>query len=160
MSDCFEPVKNCFELFGFDFVVDEQLKCWLIEANMSPACARRDGQEWLASLLEDMSDGMVNLIEEKVVRNMQATGHVLTGKLADKAASIRNGVDLKGWRKVSLQGELRRVPDDHGISPESIVASSKTPCKPRSKSKLLRQKNHKSAGGKLEDYMRSIKGGN
>lgn len=37
--DEFESAKNSFELFGFDFVVDEELKCWLLEANMSPACA-------------------------------------------------------------------------------------------------------------------------
>ena len=95
---------------------------------------------------------MVNLIEEKVLRNMQASGQVLSGKLGEKLSSMRDGVDLKGWRKASLQGDLRSQPvADHGKSTESIVASSKTPCKPRSKSKLLRQKNQKSAGGKLED---------
>ena len=41
MADVFENKANSFELFGFDFVIDEDLKCWLIEANMSPACATR-----------------------------------------------------------------------------------------------------------------------
>ena len=43
MTEVFENKSNSFELFGFDFVIDENLKCWLIEANMSPACANRQG---------------------------------------------------------------------------------------------------------------------
>lgn len=30
-----------FQLFGFDFMVDEELKVWLIEVNGAPACAQR-----------------------------------------------------------------------------------------------------------------------
>lgn len=41
MTEVFENRPNCFELYGFDFVIDQNLKCWLIEANMSPACANR-----------------------------------------------------------------------------------------------------------------------
>ena len=43
-ADSFEQNKNAFELFGLDFVIDEDMKTWLIEANMSPACAQREGQ--------------------------------------------------------------------------------------------------------------------
>merc|ERR1711959_58703 len=32
-----EPAKGQFELFGLDFVLDEQLKPWLIEVNTNPA---------------------------------------------------------------------------------------------------------------------------
>jgi len=43
MQEVFEHKPHCFELFGLDFVIDQNLKCWLIEANMSPACAQRRG---------------------------------------------------------------------------------------------------------------------
>jgi D-alanine-D-alanine ligase-like ATP-grasp enzyme len=29
-------VKNCFELFGYDFMIDENFKVYLIEANTNP----------------------------------------------------------------------------------------------------------------------------
>jgi hypothetical protein len=29
-------VKNCFELFGYDFMIDEDFRVYLIEANTNP----------------------------------------------------------------------------------------------------------------------------
>ena len=41
MAEVIESRQNSFELYGFDFVVDKDLRLWLIEVNMSPACAER-----------------------------------------------------------------------------------------------------------------------
>ena len=37
VQDSFEYKRGCFELYGFDIMVDEDFNCWLIEVNSSPA---------------------------------------------------------------------------------------------------------------------------
>lgn len=70
---------NCFELFGFDFVIDRKFKCWLIEANMSPACAERT--PWLTEALDDMADGMLSIVEKKILMHGSFNGEL--GKKAE-----------------------------------------------------------------------------
>lgn len=37
--DMFVPYKhaNCFEMFGFDVLIDEEMVPWLLEVNLTPA---------------------------------------------------------------------------------------------------------------------------
>jgi hypothetical protein len=102
--------SNCFELFGLDFVIDEELKCWLIEVNMSPACAERKGQTWLRSMTEDMADGMLNLIENKILVDMASKNLDFKGPVEEKLNQIKKGsfsVDLKNWEKIKVNQAFR-----------------------------------------------------
>ncbi len=79
ISENVENRSNNFELYGFDFVIDSKLGCWLIEANMSPACAERT--PWLTEMLDDMSDGLLSILEKKIVMTNNFNGDL--GKIAD-----------------------------------------------------------------------------
>jgi len=84
------------------------LKCWLIEANMSPACAHRRGQEWLTEMTEDMADGMLNIIEQKIIKNMASQQVEYNGALAEKITECRAGnlrADIKGWDRLVFEGQ-------------------------------------------------------
>jgi len=37
VQDIVNNRKNSFEFFGYDFMVDDELKVWLIEVNSSPS---------------------------------------------------------------------------------------------------------------------------
>lgn len=42
VQDIVNNRKNSFEFFGYDFIVDEDLRVWLIEVNSSPSMDSKD----------------------------------------------------------------------------------------------------------------------
>ena len=60
VQDQLEHKQGCFELFGFDIILDTLFNPWLLEVNLSPACAER--VSWLSEKLQDMSDGLLNIV--------------------------------------------------------------------------------------------------
>jgi hypothetical protein len=55
---------NVFELFGYDFIIDEDFRLWLLEVNTNPYLGM--GNEWMKSLVPQMMDDLVKLIVDPV----------------------------------------------------------------------------------------------
>jgi D-alanine-D-alanine ligase-like ATP-grasp enzyme len=51
--------RNCFELFGYDFILDEDFNVWLIEVNTNPCI--EESSSILKMYLPRMIDDMVKL---------------------------------------------------------------------------------------------------
>ena len=49
-----------------DFILDYKLNPWLIEVNLSPACAERT--DWLTEMLDNYTDGLLDILEAKLLK--------------------------------------------------------------------------------------------
>jgi hypothetical protein len=56
--------KHCFELFGYDFILDEGLTPWLIEVNTNPSL--EESGKLLSMLLPRMLNDLFKLTVDKV----------------------------------------------------------------------------------------------
>ena len=156
MAEVMEHNSNSFELFGLDFVIDQDLRCWLIEANMSPACAERKTQQWLSDMTADMADGMINIIEDKIVKQLAAHKTEYNGPLKEKIEnSGKTAVDIKNWELMSqdLAAEEACRSRPHGLR-----AQRQSFVKPKTLSFFQTQPKFKSPFQKLQFEELEIQG--
>ncbi|XP_043840024.1 tubulin--tyrosine ligase [Dromiciops gliroides] len=76
---CIEPAISTkhlhyqsFQLFGFDFMVDEELKVWLIEVNGAPACAQKLYAELCQGIVDIAISSVFPLADTLQKQNQQA----------------------------------------------------------------------------------------
>ena len=60
-----EQKNCCFEVYGFDIVLDEDLEPWVIEVNLSPACNERT--PWLKQMLNDSCTDLLRHIQSRIL---------------------------------------------------------------------------------------------
>lgn len=56
--------KHVFELFGYDFLIDEDFRVWLIEVNTNPYFGIAN--EYIADLLPKMIDDFTKLVVDPI----------------------------------------------------------------------------------------------
>jgi hypothetical protein len=75
-----------FEVYGFDLILDEQLRPWVIEVNLSPACNERT--DWLTKMVDDMTLDLLSHVEQRIL--MQSDADLDGGEAKDKPKRIAN----------------------------------------------------------------------
>jgi hypothetical protein len=93
-SQVIDARPNCFEVYGFDFMLDNTGDPWLLEVNLSPGCVERT--TWLTEMLDRKADGLFDLIEKKM------------GKVQDDfTTGMKNHLRAKktqtGWKQIHQQ---------------------------------------------------------
>jgi len=58
--------KNVFELFGFDFLLDEDFRIWLIECNTNPFLGTPC--EFMKELVPNMINDMIKIVVDPVCK--------------------------------------------------------------------------------------------
>lgn len=57
---------NVFELFGFDFLLDEEFRVWLIECNYNPHLGVPN--QYMKTLVPNMIDDMLKIVLDPVLK--------------------------------------------------------------------------------------------
>lgn len=70
--------KSCFELFGYDFILDEDFNLWLIEVNTNPCL--EESSNLLKMLLPRMIEDMLQLTVDKLFTQDELLKHRKKGK--------------------------------------------------------------------------------
>eukprot|EP01041_Mallomonas_annulata_P008581 gene8581-17702_t len=59
--------KHCFEMYGYDIIIDQDLKPWLLEVNASPSLSANTREDYL--MKTEMLHGMLDVVDmEQVLR--------------------------------------------------------------------------------------------
>lgn len=61
--------ENCFELFGFDFLLDEDFRIWLIEVNFNPFLGTPN--DYMTVLVPHMIEDMLKIVLDPVIKPRQ-----------------------------------------------------------------------------------------
>jgi hypothetical protein len=98
--------EGCFELFGFDFLLDAREKVYLLEANLNPAC-NAERNPVLKQESEEMTKSMIALVtesrpSEKWVRLYGASSTLDSASETGEANSSPSEMEIKPYYQYQL----------------------------------------------------------
>ena len=85
--------KQCFELFGFDFLLDEDFRMWLIEINTNPA---------LFTDTQVQKDMLPKLVDDQIKLALQLHANPSGEAKMDGAKEVRQFLDGDGLKALQL----------------------------------------------------------
>lgn len=113
VQDIVNNRKNSFEFFGYDFMVDEELRVWLIEVNSSPSMDTKNQpvlQHLVKSVLHDLAKVVIDGRKNK---NADKGGFEIAYKAKNEVLRPKNNMtcDLKvdGYRLLRPQQSLEQI---------------------------------------------------
>jgi hypothetical protein len=53
--------KHCFELYGYDLIIDSDLRPWLLEVNASPSLSANTNEDY--AMKTEMLHGMLDIVD-------------------------------------------------------------------------------------------------
>lgn len=99
--------ERSFEIFGFDILLDENFKPWLLEVNLSPACAKRT--HFLKEMLQNMTEGLFEILRRKELEeiNKIKKNKKLQENLKLKKKKIEEKLD--DFDSIAEKKEIQRI---------------------------------------------------
>ena len=97
--------ENSFELLGFDILIDQDCKPWLLEVNLSPACETRS--TFLKNSLNDMTRSLFQIIQPTSMSQVADIDSANQDPKVDQDTyltshntQLNDEVDYRGWKQI------------------------------------------------------------
>lgn len=100
--------KHCFELFGYDFILDEDFNVWLIEVNTNPCI--EESSNVLKILLPRMIEDMLRITVDRAFPRIKK---VRGGNGVKKSSTIVSPSKIKNSKLT--RHDLDKIPEEQSI---------------------------------------------
>ena len=107
--------SNVYEMFGLDFMLDEDLNLWFIECNSSPQLIGTNEYKtnFLVKMLEDLFEIQYSFYRSRMKRVLKLIKKM--NQQAEKEGRIRTSK----WKREYLKISVNKLEPEYPISPEN-----------------------------------------